>query len=186
MKRIFLLLFIILLSRQFCFSKNSIKNIFQPSLCFGYNIHGRLYYGFDFAFQFSLNPNSSQQNFIGVSYSKQWTQVIKGAKRNIASHKGYMTHRLNFLNFIYNYNNQLNSKIGFGLIRNPWGFGNANLCRIGGINFQVEGNVYPKTSTWIGGQFILYPVDYWIWNYEYYKAVYVNERPDLSMIKFKH
>ena len=94
-------------------------------------------------------------------------------------YKRWNYHRHTYFNFVSE--TQLGYiKLGYGILKNPWGYGNRNLCRIGGFNFDLGYNLVNQNTSYLGFRYFFYKKSKWRWLDIPYYTIFTKYKRDFK------
>lgn len=129
-----------------------------PSISLGYTFGAGLYYGLNINFFFKqMQTTNGIDAMTGISLSKYWNIVNSKYGHNID------VHRITTLNLVYSLD-IIEFKTGFGMAKNPWGYGSNLRCVIYGLSTDLSiknfsGQFVPD----LGIKGFFYPLSKWRW-----------------------
>lgn len=139
----------------------------SPGIKLGYTFKAGISYGATLDIGVHDRSNSIVDNLkYGISLNYTFIKVKK------------YTHRLRSINLMAQ-NDFATLKLGLGKVKNPWGFGKRNKCRVPGINMDINFAFPNKYSPWIGFSLFKYKNADWAWFNKPYQTLYINYKYDV-------
>lgn len=167
MRTLILLLFITFYNLK---SQKIVSPIFSPGVSIGYCISTNgLSFGLELDVKFLKTKHAAEEFISGISIANTWTKV--------KVYKRWNFHRHTYFNIVSE--TQLGyMRFGYGILKNPWGYGNKNLCRIGGVNFDLGYNLLNQNTGYLGFRSFFYKKSNWRWLDKPYYTLYFKYKKD--------
>lgn len=141
------------------------KYFVSPGVKLGYSFGAGVSYGITLDAGIKDNTYLNNGKY-GLSFNYTFIKVKK------------YTHRMRTINLMVQ-NDYACIKLGFGRVRNPWGYSKRNKCIVHGTNVDLSFSYPGKFTPWIGACYFKYQRASWAWFNKPYSTIYLNYKYDV-------